>query len=219
MSELYKSLLGVQKELGGFKPDATNPHHKNDYISLDLILDTIKPLLNKHGFILYQEAKGDGQTISVYTTLMHESGENLTVGPLTLSPAKQNDPQAAGSAITYGKRYQLGALLGICETVDDDGNKASGTNKPNQSTPRPPAQQQPQTPQTKPLPAGWQNADEQDKAVASLKAIAKEKGFPTPKSLNEPMQACLGKRVYLDQLTADECMRFINFLSPLKVGA
>ena len=43
---------------------------------------------------------------------------------LKIRPTK-NDPQQHGSAITYAKRYQLGALLGISTEVDDDGNKAT----------------------------------------------------------------------------------------------
>lgn len=35
-------------------------------------------------------------------------------------------PQAQGSAITYMRRYALGAILGIATEIDDDGNKASG---------------------------------------------------------------------------------------------
>jgi hypothetical protein len=38
--------------------------------------------------------------------------------------AKQNDPQAAGSAITYFRRYQLAAIVGVYQT-DDDANLAS----------------------------------------------------------------------------------------------
>ena len=43
----------------------------------------------------------------------------------------KNDPQVLGSLITYLKRYQLAALMGISSEVDDDGNKATGANKNN----------------------------------------------------------------------------------------
>ena len=46
---------------------------------------------------------------------------------------QKNDPQSMGSCITYAKRYQLAALLGICESVDDDGNKATYPDKTPQS--------------------------------------------------------------------------------------
>lgn len=41
----------------------------------------------------------------------------------------KNTAQAIGSAITYGGRYQLTALLGISSEDDDDGNIASKTDK------------------------------------------------------------------------------------------
>jgi hypothetical protein len=39
--------------------------------------------------------------------------------------AKQNDPQAVGSAITYARRYALGAILGLAIDEDDDANSAT----------------------------------------------------------------------------------------------
>lgn len=52
---------------------------------------------------------------------------------LKMKPQK-NDPQSMGSCITYSKRYQLAALLGISECIDDDANTATyGNNNPEQS--------------------------------------------------------------------------------------
>ena len=43
--------------------------------------------------------------------------------------AKENDPQAMGSAITYARRYALGAILGLNIDEDDDGEKAMNRQK------------------------------------------------------------------------------------------
>jgi hypothetical protein len=67
---------------------------------------------------------------------MHESGEYIQSDELTL-PAyqtkgggvKEFNAQGAGSAITYGRRYSLSAILGLASEDDDDGNHASGQNK------------------------------------------------------------------------------------------
>ena len=56
--------------------------------------------------------------------LMHTSGEWLAESYF-MKPSK-DDPQGAGSVITYQRRYALGAILGLNIDVDDDGNKASG---------------------------------------------------------------------------------------------
>jgi hypothetical protein len=57
-------------------------------------------------------------------------------GGYALNPTK-NDPQGMGSAVTYARRYTLGATLGIVTEDDDDGNAASA--------PRPQPAKQPAT--------------------------------------------------------------------------
>jgi hypothetical protein len=44
--------------------------------------------------------------------------------------AKQNDPQAMGSAMTYARRYALGSILNLNIDDDDDGEKAMGRQIP-----------------------------------------------------------------------------------------
>jgi hypothetical protein len=66
---------------------------------------------------------------------MHKSGEYIQSDELVL-PAyqtkgggvKEFNAQGAGSAITYGRRYSLSAILGLASEDDDDGNHASGQN-------------------------------------------------------------------------------------------
>ncbi len=53
---------------------------------------------------------------------MHSSGEFLS-NSFTVALSKQ-DAQAAGSALTYCRRYSLQAIAGI-PSEDDDGNSAS----------------------------------------------------------------------------------------------
>ena len=130
---LFKDFIEFQKEFKGMTPDATNPFFKSSYITLDGILETVRPILSKHNLCVLQEATGDGEYIFVKTKLAHISGEILETDILRMKPQK-NDPQSMGSCITYAKRYQLAALLGICESVDDDGNKATHPDKKPQAT-------------------------------------------------------------------------------------
>jgi len=60
--------------------------------------------------------------------LAHESGEFLSsqIKISSLFKAGDNNAQAYGSAITYGRRYLLSGLLGIVSDEDDDGNSACG---------------------------------------------------------------------------------------------
>ena len=56
--------------------------------------------------------------------LLHSSGEWIESEPFTLKSQKV-DPQGAGSAVTYGRRYSLSAILGVAWDTDDDGQAAS----------------------------------------------------------------------------------------------
>jgi hypothetical protein len=70
--------------------------------------------------------------INIETMLMHISGEWIL--GINSIPISKNDPQGAGSAITYARRYGLSAILGIHQE-DDDANSASGkASKPFDST-------------------------------------------------------------------------------------
>jgi hypothetical protein len=90
-----------------------------DYIPLDDILEVIK----KHDkFALIQPLSSlENGTPCVENILIHESGEVLTSGkfPILLSTTKMQD---VGSAITYSRRYSLGAFLGISTETDNDAN-------------------------------------------------------------------------------------------------
>ena len=132
MENICKAFVKFQSEFKGMKPDSSNPFFKSTYISLDGILETARPILAKNGLAIIQEATGDGEYIFVKTKLIHESGEMIETEVLKMKPQK-NDPQSMGSCITYSKRYQLAALLGICECIDDDANIATyGNNSPDQ---------------------------------------------------------------------------------------
>lgn len=133
MENICKAFVKFQSEFKGMKPDSSNPFFKSTYISLDGILETARPILAKNGLAVIQEATGDGEYIFVKTKLIHESGEMIETEVLKMKPQK-NDPQSMGSCITYSKRYQLAALLGICECIDDDANIATyGNSSPEYS--------------------------------------------------------------------------------------
>jgi hypothetical protein len=118
-----EALSKFQGEVKNPPKTADNPFFKSKYTPLDVIIDTAKPLLNKHGLSYIQSCSGDGQNITVTTLIMHSSGEWVELDPLTLKADKAT-AQGAGSAITYGRRYALAAALGLASDEDDDGNGA-----------------------------------------------------------------------------------------------
>lgn len=96
-----------------------------EYADLPTILTTVRPVLLAQGVLVLQEAgELEGRT-AITTRLAHApSGQWLEAGPLLVPHA--GDPQAVGSAITYGRRYQLLAVLGLAAD-DDDGRSAQDT--------------------------------------------------------------------------------------------
>ncbi|MCC2347105.1 ERF family protein [Bacillus anthracis] len=135
ITELAKALVRFNSEVNKIAKDADNPFFKNNYATLDTIIDEIRPILSKHGLSIMQIPSGDGQNVTLKTLLLHESGEWLESDELTMKPVK-NDPQAVGSCITYARRYSLAAFLSLNTGEDDDGNGATYRkgNKQNQKS-------------------------------------------------------------------------------------
>lgn len=126
MSSIAKALLSVQQEIEPIVKDSTNPHFKNNYASHEKMNEYAKPILNRHGVVLIQgadDALGPHGGIMVSTMLLHTSGE--WVKSSIEMPLQKNDPQGAGSAITYGRRYGLSAILALTTEEDDDAEGAT----------------------------------------------------------------------------------------------
>jgi hypothetical protein len=146
IGKIAQALVAFSGEVKSIAKDATNPHFKSQYTSLDHMIDETKPLLQKHGLTVMQFPGGDGEKITIRTMILHTSGEWIESEPLTLKAVKI-DPQGAGSAITYGRRYSYAAALSLSLGDDDDGNSSSQPpNKPVQA-------QQPRSEQTHQQPS------------------------------------------------------------------
>ena len=118
IKELASALAKFQGEIKNPSNTATNPFYKSSYAPLDTVLNTVRPILSKNGLSIIQAPSGDGELIIVSTTLLHSSGEWMEFPPLILKADKAT-AQGAGSAITYGRRYALSAILGISSEDDD----------------------------------------------------------------------------------------------------
>ncbi|MGB9979406.1 ERF family protein [Methanobacterium sp.] len=121
--EIIKALVKVQKQLQNPSNTATNPFFRSKYAPLPDILKQVRPILSENGIVLLQDTGSCDGNVFIRTELIHTSGEKITSAKLILKPDKDT-AQGIGSAITYGRRYQLTALLGI-SSEDDDGQEAS----------------------------------------------------------------------------------------------
>jgi len=132
IQELAKALSAVQKELKPAIKDADNPFFKSKYADLNSVWDSCRQPLAANGLSVVQgNSVGLDGTVIVETMLLHSSGEWIQ-SELAL-PLAKHDPQGVGSAVTYGRRYGLAAMVGIVADVDDDGNHASGRVSPAQA--------------------------------------------------------------------------------------
>jgi hypothetical protein len=138
IGNLAKALAAVQGSLQPAVKDADNPFFKTKYADLSSVWNSCRELLSKNGLAVIQgNSIGLDGTVIVETMLTHTSGEWVR-SELAL-PLAKHDPQGVGSAVTYGRRYGLAAIIGVVADVDDDANHASGkTNAPNNVAKMPP---------------------------------------------------------------------------------
>jgi hypothetical protein len=123
INELATALITFQSDFNkkGIKEDAKNPHLKNTYVSLDNLLNTVRPLLFSCGLVVTQEMAGDYLVTSVYHSSGQFKGSAMSFNPMAGNRGT-NELQNIGGGITYAKRYAISALLGISVDTDDDGN-------------------------------------------------------------------------------------------------
>lgn len=136
-AKIAAAFVAAQAELRAITKDSTNPHFKSKFASLDTIIETVRPVLAKHELALSQSCHSlENNTLTVATWLVHSSGEHISGH--TFVPLAKADPQGAGAALTYGRRFGISALLCLATDDDDDGNNASrpAARKP-AATPRP----------------------------------------------------------------------------------
>lgn len=95
------------------------------YVSLDALLDAIKPVLLDHDLALIQTLVSEEGKIGVSTAFLHSSGERFDFGRLMVK-ADGLTAQQIGGAITYIRRQSIQTACGISVDLDDDGAAASG---------------------------------------------------------------------------------------------
>lgn len=130
MSELYKALVEVQKNLPKITKDnkVKAGAMKYEYADLTTVHNEVLPLLTKHNLAwITAPTVSDGEPVLHYE-LVHISGDKIT-GDFPLP--KDLASQKMGSAITYARRYALLAVTGVApEGEDDDGAKATQSAPP-----------------------------------------------------------------------------------------
>lgn len=122
INELSTALSKAQGLIEGAKKDAANPFFKSKYADLASVWDACRAALAVNGLAVIQSPAAEGTRVSVDTLLTHSSGQ-WVAGTVSVT-AKEDSPQAIGSAITYLRRYALQSFVGVAPE-DDDANAAS----------------------------------------------------------------------------------------------
>lgn len=118
--DFLEALSKLQNDIKAITKSTDNPYFKSKYADLNALFAEINPKLVEQHWVLIQAVKNN----VLHTELYHLDTMEKLESDMDLLTAKP-DMQQLGSAITYARRYSLLALFNI-ETVDDDGNKASG---------------------------------------------------------------------------------------------
>ena len=124
--QIEKLAAAIVKAQGALEParkDRTNPFFHSTYADLGSVWEALKPFTENGIAVTQSPADAPSGHISIETQLTHLSGQWMR-SRLTL-PLSKNDPQGAGSALTYARRYALGCMTGVVTEEDDDGNAAS----------------------------------------------------------------------------------------------
>jgi len=123
IAALSAALAKAQAEIENASKTASNPHFKSKYADLAEVLNTVRPVMSRHGIAIVQMPSFESGLASVETLMTHSSGE--WISNICSAPVSKQDAQGVGSAITYLRRYSLAAFAGIAQE-DDDANAAVG---------------------------------------------------------------------------------------------
>lgn len=133
---VMRKLHAARRKLGAVTKDANNTFFKSKYATLSAVLDAVDPICEELNLEYWQwlaastsREEEAGVCIMVTRLVDIETGSYLD-SFCSAKPAKDRDPQALGSLITYLRRYGLVLAFGV-RVEDDDGNGASGRGEAN----------------------------------------------------------------------------------------
>jgi hypothetical protein len=133
INELASALSKAQRAMTYAKKDSRNPFYSSQYADLASCWEAVREPLSSNGLALMQFPSAERGVVRIETILAHSSGQWIG-STLTLPVVREkkgegfspaDDPQAVGSAITYGRRYAMAAIVGIAQD-DDDAEAATG---------------------------------------------------------------------------------------------
>jgi hypothetical protein len=119
-----KALCVAQSNIEGAKKGKKNDHFKAKYADLAAVWEAVGSAFHEQGISILQfVTEAPSGFIGLETCLIFgETGEVISKS-FSMPLKDPTNAQAAGSAITYARRYALSSVTGVCPE-DDDGNAA-----------------------------------------------------------------------------------------------
>jgi len=147
---LHQKLLEVRKSVDGLAKDATNLHHKFDYVSSSNVLGALRSAMNEQGLLLVPRVTGHNTEPLGKRLLTHidmtftwvdvESGETLEC-PWYAQGADSGE-LGPGKAYTYSEKCFLLKFFNIPTDKDDPDGSKGQTTKPTQTKQAPAGEQE-----------------------------------------------------------------------------
>lgn len=132
---LFEALAAAQAEIrnpektkdgkvkGTSKQSGRDFEYTFKYADIGDVLETVLPVLSKHGLSVMQPTKIVDGAIILVTRIAHVSGEIIESEYPVCS--LNGNHQSMGAALTYARRYALTSLIGIAAVDDTDGEGAA----------------------------------------------------------------------------------------------
>lgn len=159
IGEIASAMAAAQGAMTSAKKDKTNKFTKSRYATLASIQDAIRKPLADNGLSYFQATQIEEGKEILFTMLVHSSGEWYRTENLipSVTPHKMLSPvQSYGILLTYLKRYQLSALIGVSVADEDNDGQLETISTSEESGPITETQKQPAPKQN---PNGNKNPD------------------------------------------------------------
>ena len=136
VDKIFAAVVALQSEINN--PKKSKQGHGYKYAELAQIIELSREPLATNGLAVAQYCTAiDGQSYLV-TQMIHSSGQWLR-GYYPLEKAGMravNDAQQMGAAMTYARRYNLAAMLGVAQEDDDAALLGNQRQQPRNNAPQ-----------------------------------------------------------------------------------
>jgi len=171
INELMSALNRAQLAMVPAKKDSENPFFHSRYADLSTVWDALH-IFRTEGIVFTQSPQESPDGYIVMDTQMTHAASGQWIRSRLKMRVSKDDPQGYGSAITYARRYALGAMTGLVTEEDDDANAAMPP-KP-QAAPKTYEQKFPHPAPVKPVPTS--SATVQPTEAAFIWRVGKHQG-------------------------------------------